>query len=62
MKISISIMYPSSFKRGESNFENFKKEKNLTLGYGKAKGGKGFQRERGKLTFQVEFRVKNGQI
>ena len=52
------------FKRGNQNFENFKKgrepEKKFRVGETKRER-KDFQNERGDPAFQVEFRDKRGQ-
>ena len=52
------------FKRGNPNFENFKKgrEPEKNFGWVKPKGGgKIFKRKGGNQAFQVEFRDKRGQ-
>ena len=50
-------------KGGNTNFENFKKGGDMKkkLGWRKPGEEKDFQNERGKPTFQVEFRDKKGQ-
>ena len=62
-ELLISKSYIVCFKRGKPKCWEFQKEGETlrpNLGRGKPKGGD-FNRERGDLTFQVEFRDRKGQ-